>query len=215
MDFQKKPAHQKKLISRQDWDERQVPVNLSGARMVVTINLAVIIIISVASAAAALTFAGEIAVLLIGVIFIAALLSSATLIITHLSRTMIGYTLKSGKIVTFNNEVLENIQGKVIVTRFFVSMNIRHYGVSEFDRVSVAQPLLGRFLNYGTVIMEQVKELSQTRDVRLPYIRDPEKYAKIIQELIDLEKKGTQPFSGMMGRREPDRTDRNRGRREP
>jgi len=174
-----------------------MPVNLIGARINLLLQVIFLLAITVFVAVLITMLGQQWSRIVVLLVVILAAIALAALIIVHLYKTGISYTLQAGQIATFAGDLVEGVQGKVVMERTLLAKQKRYLGMSEFDRISVIRPVLGRIFDYGTIRMEQVHKLSDTRDYRLPYVSTPDKYAKIIQEMIDLERNSMQPFGGM------------------
>lgn len=176
------------IISQLKWDKLDLPVELIIIKLQF-VALAIFFLLLLIPIVFALTYFMSGMTIALGVIIaVGYLFIFLLMILAYIESTSIEYIAESGKIYKLENKIVGGLQGKVVVRRGYFAKRITNLTMNEFDRVTVLQSLIGKWLNYGTVVLEQVDTLQHTEDIRLNYVKNPRHAAEIVQNLIDLEK---------------------------
>lgn len=180
-------------INRRRWDKVLIPIKTTVAQVraaSASLMIAITILIAVLFL---LSFEGSVfRNLTILVLITIGLFLIVSIIVAYLLQTSLSYIAESGKLVKFDDDILDTVQGRIVIKKGIFSKQVKYYGVEEFDRVSVYQSFLERLYNVGTLILEQIDTLENSTDVKLRYVQNPNQVARLVQSMIDIEKKTTQ-----------------------
>ncbi len=121
------------------------------------------------------------------IVLIAAVIASAMFIFGLASYNSVSYLLQPGYIQRTNEQIIDQIPGKVLVKTSFLHRSKRLLTMKEYDHVKIEKSIWGRIFGYGSIYLEQKDELEKTQRYILQNVIDPEKAATLIQHMMDLE----------------------------
>lgn len=100
------------------------------------------------------------------------------------------YILRAG-LYKQKGKIIDTKPGKIIVERGILNKTRKIYSTFNYISVTLNQSLIGRLKNYGNLVLRQ-KDKKKGKPLILKSVKDPIKYQKVIQNMIDYET-GKQP----------------------